>query len=76
MKALLKDIYFSEMYNHLKKIKTKQDHYLISIIIPVYNEEKTIRKILIDLPKNDDIEIIVIDDNSLDNSIKEIEKVK
>ena len=72
----MKDIYFSEMYNHLKKIKTKQDQYSISIIIPVYNEEKTIRKILIDLPKNEDIEIIVIDDNSLDNSIKEIDKVK
>ena len=72
----MKNIYYSEMFEHLRKVKTKGDKYVISIIIPVYNEEKTIRKILNDLPKNKDIEIIVIDDHSLDNSVKEIEEVK
>lgn len=73
----MKDIYYAEMYEHLRKVKSnKEAEYLISIIIPVYNEEKTILKILNDLPKNDDIEIIVIDDHSLDNSVKEIEKAR
>jgi len=72
----LKNLSYFEMYNHLKKIKSENDKYLISIIIPVYNEEKTIRKILNMLPKSDDIEVIVIDDHSIDNSVNEIKKVK
>lgn len=72
----MKNLSYFEMYEHLKKIKLKNNKYLISIIIPVYNEEKTISKILKDLPKNNDIEIIVIDDHSKDNSVKEIEIVK
>ena len=46
-----------------------------SIIIPCYNEEKTIEKIvdkILDL-KNTDLEIIVIDDNSTDSSRNIIE---
>jgi len=64
------------MYNHLEKIKPKQVRYLISLIIPVYNEEKTIFSILTNLPNKDYIEIIIIDDNSIDNSVKEIEKIQ
>lgn len=70
----MKTISYSNLYNHLEKIKTKQRRYLISIIIPVYNEEKTIYSILNSLPYKDYIEIIVIDDHSRDNSVKEIEK--
>jgi len=72
----LKNVHYSEMYDHVKRVKSPEDEYIISIIIPVYNEEKTIRKILNDLPKNEDIEIIVIDDHSLDNSVKEIESFR
>ena len=46
-----------------------------SIIIPCYNEEKTIEKIvdkILDL-KNIDLEIIIIDDNSTDSSRNIIE---
>lgn len=67
---------YTDMYNHLEKIKTTQQRYLISIIIPVYNEEKTISSILNDLPHKDYIEIIVVDDHSIDNSVKEIEKIQ
>jgi glycosyltransferase involved in cell wall biosynthesis len=44
----------------------------ISIIIPCYNEEKTIKKIIQKVIDNKEFrkEIIVIDDNSTDNSIK------
>ncbi len=64
------------MYNHLDKIKIKKEKYLISIVIPVWNEDNTIYSILKRLPSNNNIEIIVIDDKSTDNSIREIEKVQ
>jgi len=41
----------------------------------MYNEEHTIGKVLDDLPKGNLIEIIVVDDHSTDNSLKEINKV-
>jgi glycosyltransferase involved in cell wall biosynthesis len=47
------------------------------VIIPVYNEEKTIREIIrrvraVPIPK----EIIVIDDASTDNTVRELEAIK
>ena len=63
------------MYQHLERIKFNKERYLISLIIPVWNEDKTIYSILNDLPENDSIEIIVIDDYSHDNSVHEIERV-
>lgn len=41
----------------------------ISVIIPVYNQEVLILKALDSIPKNDDIEIIVINDCSTDNTL-------
>lgn len=64
------------LYQHLDYYKEKKFKYIISIIIPVYNEEKTITSILESLPKKDSIEIIVIDDHSSDNSVKEIENIQ
>ena len=40
----------------------------VSIIIPVYNQEKLIVKALDSIPRRDDIEVIVIDDGSTDNT--------
>ena len=53
----------------------------LSIIIPVYNEEKTIHQVLevvynINLSQNVVKEIIVVNDASKDNSLKEIERFK
>jgi len=46
----------------------------LSIIIPAYNEEKTIRQVIEEIPKSissiQEIEIIVIDDGSEDNTAK------
>ena len=60
-------------------IRKKQDKKSISVIIPTYNSENTIKKainsIFIQSIKNF-IEIIVIDDNSSDNTIKVIEEMK
>ena len=51
-----------------------QDNVMISVIIPVYNGEKKLDKCLTsiknqDYPQND-IEIIIVDDNSTDNTVK------
>jgi glycosyltransferase involved in cell wall biosynthesis len=67
---------YKEMYNFLKAFKSDNNSVLLSIILPMYNEENTIRSILEMLPKRNFIEIIIIDDNSTDNSLKEIKKVK
>ena len=49
----------------------------ISIIIPVYNEAKTVKDIL-DRVKNSSVslekEIIVVDDGSTDQTVKEVER--
>lgn len=43
---------------------------MLSIIIPVYNEEKTIRKALGRLPYSDDIEVIIVDGGSQDRTVE------
>ena len=67
---------FKLLYKHLNKYKNVNNHKLISIILPVYNEENTIRVILENLPKSELIEVIVVDDHSTDNSLNEIKKVR
>lgn len=47
-----------------------------SILIPMYNQEKLIEKCIDSLPERADIEIIVVDDKSTDNSLKVIDKYK
>lgn len=49
----------------------------LSVIMPVYNEEKTVSQILIKLLKVKDVnEVIVVNDGSMDKSLIEIKKVK
>lgn len=40
-----------------------------SVIIPCYNSEKTIRECLKSIPKREDVEVIAINDGSLDKTI-------
>ena len=49
----------------------------VSVIVPCFNEEKTIQQVLLRILNQKDIvkEIIVIDDNSTDNSREKIEKM-
>ena len=63
---------------NIKKNNNKT-HVLISILIPVYNEEKDISKLLESLfEKNkkyiDDVEVIFINDGSTDNSLNVLSK--
>lgn len=66
---------FLNLYEYLNQFKPKDDQILISIILPMYNEEHTIGKVLRNLPRGNSIEIIVVDDHSKDNSLKEIERI-
>jgi glycosyltransferase involved in cell wall biosynthesis len=67
---------YQELIEYLEKFKNYKDQVLLSIVIPVYNEEKTIKKVIESLPQNNLIEIIVVDDHSTDNSLDEIEKIR
>ncbi|MHA1671594.1 MAG: glycosyltransferase family 2 protein [Promethearchaeota archaeon] len=70
-----KDDHFQSLYDFLEKFKKGEDHAIISIILPMYNEEKTIKNVLESLPNRNFIEVIVINDNSTDDSLKEIERL-
>lgn len=48
----------------------------VSVIIPVYNQEKLVIKAIDSIPKRDDIEIIVIDDGSTDNTWNNLMKYR
>jgi len=76
IKTNQKSLGFKELNNYIEKFDTSKDSVLISIILPVYNEENTIGAILQNLPNHPSIEIIVIDDHSTDTSLKEIEKAR
>ena len=57
------------------------DYKTLSIIIPVYNEEKTIHLILnkikeVQLINGLNKEIVMVDDSSTDNSWEKLEKYK
>ncbi len=71
------DYDFQELYQYLKEQKSiDNDSLLLSIILPVYNEEKTILKLIQSLPIHKSIEIIIVDDHSTDGSLEEIKKAK
>ena len=67
---------FQDLYSYLNQLEHIENGILISIILPAYNEEKSIKQLLESLPNDKTIEIIVIDDNSTDNSTGEAKKVK
>ena len=50
----------------------------VSVIVPAYNCEKTIKNTLLSVLNQsfNDFEIIVIDNNSTDNTVKNIQSVK
>ena len=51
----------------------------LSIIIPVFNEDKYLNKLFLDIKQyfnQEDIEVIVVNDGSSDNSYNLLEKLK
>lgn len=76
IKTVQKSSSFKDLNNYIEKFDISKEKILISIILPVYNEENTIRDVLQNLPNHPSIEIVVIDDHSTDTSLIEIEKVR
>lgn len=48
----------------------------LSIIIPVWNQEELVIKALDHLPRRDDIEVLVRDDGSTDNTLENLKRYK
>lgn len=67
---------YKKLYQFLSKYENDFPKPILSIVLPVFNEEKSIKNLLEDLPQNKNIEIIVVDDHSTDDSVKEILKLK
>lgn len=44
----------------------------VSVIIPVWNQEKLVLRALDSIPRRDDIEVVVVDDASTDNTLKNV----
>jgi len=70
------DNHFQSLYDFLENFKRRETQVILSIILPMYNEEKTIKNVLESLPNHKIIEVIVVNDNSTDGSLKEIENIK
>lgn len=49
------------------------NNILVSIVIPVYNQEKLILRCLDSIPDRDDLEVICVNDGSTDNSLQVME---
>ena len=47
---------------------------ILSVIIPVYNQEELVIRALANLPSRDDIEILVRDDGSTDNTLANVQQ--
>ena len=57
----------------------QENKFNLSIVIPVFNEEQYLIKLFLDLKKyfnQEDIEVIVVNDGSNDDSYKLLEKLK
>lgn len=72
--TIKKSMKYNAFYSYLDKLESKKTPW-ISIILPLFNEEKTIKKVLEDLPHHPLVEVIVIDDSSEDNSLEEVKKI-
>jgi len=54
----------------------KSERPLISVVIPVYNEEKSIKNVIDRIPNHQQYEIILVDDGSTDKSFEKVKVIK
>ncbi|MFX0175349.1 MAG: glycosyltransferase family 2 protein [Candidatus Hodarchaeota archaeon] len=67
---------FRILYDKLEQVKRSDNKVVLSIVIPLYNEEETIKNVLERMPKHKLVEVIVIDDHSTDNSFNIVNEIK
>ena len=67
--------YFSESSSIIKN-SYNVENPLISVVIPLYNEEFSIKDVVDRIPNHRLLEIIIVDDGSTDNSVKKIKEIK
>ena len=62
----------------VSKIKTSymENKPSISVVIPLYNEEHSIKNVIERIPNHSSYEVVVVDDGSTDESVKKIEEIK
>ncbi|MFX0025462.1 MAG: glycosyltransferase family 2 protein [Candidatus Hermodarchaeota archaeon] len=71
------DSYTSKHFGHKDHIKSSfsYSNLILSIIMPLFNEQNSIKHVIEKIPKNCNHEILIVDDGSTDNSIEEIKKI-
>ena len=74
---LINNILFKNTSNYKLAPGIIKENPLISILIPARNEEECIKRCILSLTKQDykNIEILVLDDNSTDNTAKIVQKL-
>ena len=74
---LINNILFKNTSNYKLAPGIIKENPLISILIPASNEEECIKRCILSLTKQDykNIEILVLDDNSTDNTAKIVQKL-
>ena len=55
---------------------TDENTIKVSVVIPVYNQEELVINCLESIPKRDDIEIICVNDGSIDNTLTSLKEYK
>ena len=70
-KVNFRDKYHYKLKSSLKNIGVNK----ISIIIPLYNEEYSVKNVINGIANNKDYEIIIVNDGSTDNSINKIKEL-
>lgn len=75
---MLEEIEFQKSDDEIKYddlLDVKLDELLISIIIPLYNEEHSIKNVINRIPNHVKNEIIIVDDGSTDDSVTKINRI-
>lgn len=62
--------------NEDNQVNKNKEPLLISIIIPMLNEENTIKNVINNIPNHLKNELIIIDDGSQDDSVKMVKEIK
>ena len=66
----------NEVVNYNNDVITQFKDLFLSIILPVYNEEKSIKNVIYRIPEALNYEVIIVDDGSTDKTFQNVKKIK